>query len=139
MRIGLREMRMISKLLFSSVKDSTFFESCGVADLITTCCKDKFFILLCFFLYFLSLSQSNQFIFGSGRKKQEGSSSFCKAWREEVHIATLKHGFFIWMLRNIVAVYDFTFSHVGLLMNLRQRCCRAKNCRFLFPNDMINS
>ncbi|KAG7016220.1 Glycerol-3-phosphate dehydrogenase [NAD(+)] 1, chloroplastic, partial [Cucurbita argyrosperma subsp. argyrosperma] len=36
MRIGLREMRMISKLLFSSVKDSTFFESCGVADLITT-------------------------------------------------------------------------------------------------------
>ncbi|KAG6578681.1 Glycerol-3-phosphate dehydrogenase [NAD(+)] 1, chloroplastic, partial [Cucurbita argyrosperma subsp. sororia] len=37
MRIGLREMRMISKLLFSSVKDSTFFESCGVADLITTC------------------------------------------------------------------------------------------------------
>ncbi|XP_022922214.1 glycerol-3-phosphate dehydrogenase [NAD(+)]-like [Cucurbita moschata] len=37
MRIGLREMRMISKLLFSSVRDSTFFESCGVADLITTC------------------------------------------------------------------------------------------------------
>lgn len=45
MRIGLREMRMISKLLFSSVKDSTFFESCGVADLITTCCKYTFFIL----------------------------------------------------------------------------------------------
>ncbi|KAG6505392.1 glycerol-3-phosphate dehydrogenase [NAD(+)]-like [Zingiber officinale] len=37
MRIGLREMRALSKLLFSSVKDSTFFESCGVADLITTC------------------------------------------------------------------------------------------------------
>ncbi|KAH9791098.1 glycerol-3-phosphate dehydrogenase (NAD(+)) 1 [Citrus sinensis] len=37
MRIGLREMRAFSKLLFSSVKDSTFFESCGVADLITTC------------------------------------------------------------------------------------------------------
>ncbi|XP_021594720.1 glycerol-3-phosphate dehydrogenase [NAD(+)] isoform X2 [Manihot esculenta] len=37
MRIGLREMRAFSKLLFSSVKDSTFFESCGVADVITTC------------------------------------------------------------------------------------------------------
>ncbi|PRQ54082.1 putative glycerol-3-phosphate dehydrogenase (NAD(+)) [Rosa chinensis] len=37
MRIGLREMKAFSKMLFSSVKDSTFFESCGVADLITTC------------------------------------------------------------------------------------------------------
>ncbi|KAE8706271.1 Glycerol-3-phosphate dehydrogenase 1-like protein [Hibiscus syriacus] len=37
MRIGLREMRAFSKLLFSSVRDSTFFESCGVADVITTC------------------------------------------------------------------------------------------------------
>uniref|UniRef100_A0A0D9VAU5 Glycerol-3-phosphate dehydrogenase [NAD(+)] n=1 Tax=Leersia perrieri TaxID=77586 RepID=A0A0D9VAU5_9ORYZ len=37
MRIGLREMRAFSKLLFPSVRDSTFFESCGVADLITTC------------------------------------------------------------------------------------------------------
>ncbi|KAH7662833.1 Glycerol-3-phosphate dehydrogenase NAD-dependent protein [Dioscorea alata] len=37
MRIGLREMKAFSKLLFSSVKDSTFFESYGVADLITTC------------------------------------------------------------------------------------------------------
>lgn len=45
MRIGLREMRMISKLLFSSVKDSTFFESCGVADLITTCCKTNLFVV----------------------------------------------------------------------------------------------
>uniref|UniRef100_P52425 Glycerol-3-phosphate dehydrogenase [NAD(+)] n=1 Tax=Cuphea lanceolata TaxID=3930 RepID=GPDA_CUPLA len=37
MRIGLREMKAFSKLLFPSVKDTTFFESCGVADLITTC------------------------------------------------------------------------------------------------------
>ncbi|PNY13610.1 glycerol-3-phosphate dehydrogenase, partial [Trifolium pratense] len=37
MRIGLKEMIAFSKLLFPSVKDSTFFESCGVADLITTC------------------------------------------------------------------------------------------------------
>ncbi|KAI4375350.1 hypothetical protein MLD38_013233 [Melastoma candidum] len=37
MRIGLREMKRFSKLLFPSVKDTTFFESCGVADLITTC------------------------------------------------------------------------------------------------------
>lgn len=37
MRIGLREMKAFSKLLFSSVRDSTFFESCGIADLITTC------------------------------------------------------------------------------------------------------
>ncbi|XP_019447428.1 PREDICTED: glycerol-3-phosphate dehydrogenase [NAD(+)]-like isoform X2 [Lupinus angustifolius] len=37
MRLGLKEMMAFSKLLFPSVKDSTFFESCGVADLITTC------------------------------------------------------------------------------------------------------
>ncbi|GLJ37057.1 hypothetical protein SUGI_0750830 [Cryptomeria japonica] len=37
MRIGLREMRAFSKLLFPTVHDNTFFESCGVADLITTC------------------------------------------------------------------------------------------------------
>uniref|UniRef100_A0A0D3EZ73 Glycerol-3-phosphate dehydrogenase [NAD(+)] n=1 Tax=Oryza barthii TaxID=65489 RepID=A0A0D3EZ73_9ORYZ len=37
MRIGLREMRAFSKLLSPSVRDNTFFESCGVADLITTC------------------------------------------------------------------------------------------------------
>ncbi|CAI0456521.1 unnamed protein product [Linum tenue] len=37
MRIGLREMRAFSKILFPTVKDNTFFESCGVADLITTC------------------------------------------------------------------------------------------------------
>ncbi|KAI3675942.1 hypothetical protein L1987_85538 [Smallanthus sonchifolius] len=36
MRIGLREMKAFSKLLLSSVKDSTFFESCGVAYLIIT-------------------------------------------------------------------------------------------------------
>lgn len=37
MRIGLREMRAFSKLLSPTVRDNTFFESCGVADLITTC------------------------------------------------------------------------------------------------------
>ncbi|KAL8528131.1 hypothetical protein ACS0TY_005802 [Phlomoides rotata] len=37
MRIGLLEMKALSKLLFPSVKDCTFFESCGIADLITTC------------------------------------------------------------------------------------------------------
>lgn len=37
MRIGLREMRVFSKLIFPSVRDTTFFESCGVADVITTC------------------------------------------------------------------------------------------------------
>lgn len=37
MRIGFTEMRLFSKKLFPSVRDTTFFESCGVADLITTC------------------------------------------------------------------------------------------------------
>ncbi|KAL1812256.1 hypothetical protein DCAR_0625886 [Daucus carota subsp. sativus] len=37
MRIGLNEMRAFCKMLFPSVSDATFFESCGVADLVTTC------------------------------------------------------------------------------------------------------
>jgi glycerol-3-phosphate dehydrogenase (NAD+) len=37
-RLGLVEMMSFSKLfLGAEVKESTFFESCGVADLITTC------------------------------------------------------------------------------------------------------
>ncbi|XP_058210795.1 glycerol-3-phosphate dehydrogenase [NAD(+)]-like [Rhododendron vialii] len=48
MRMGLGEMKAFSQLLFSK-KDSTFLESCDVADLITTClggrnrkCADAF-------------------------------------------------------------------------------------------------
>jgi glycerol-3-phosphate dehydrogenase len=37
MRQGLSEMRKLSKALYPSVRDETFFESCGVADLIATC------------------------------------------------------------------------------------------------------
>lgn len=36
-RIGLQEMMRLSKTLFPTAQDSTFFESCGIADLITTC------------------------------------------------------------------------------------------------------
>lgn len=36
-----------------------------------------------------------------------------------------------------IELYDFA-SYVGPLMNLKQRCCRAKNCRFLFHIDIID-
>lgn len=37
MRQGLAEMRTFAKALYPTVRDETFFESCGVADLIATC------------------------------------------------------------------------------------------------------
>lgn len=37
MRQGLAEMRALSKALYPTVRDETFLESCGVADLIATC------------------------------------------------------------------------------------------------------
>merc|ERR1719428_2110674 len=36
-RIGLQEMKLFIKHFYPEVRDSTFLESCGVADLITTC------------------------------------------------------------------------------------------------------
>jgi glycerol-3-phosphate dehydrogenase (NAD+) len=37
LRQGLEEMRTFAKTMFPTVRDETFFESCGVADLIATC------------------------------------------------------------------------------------------------------
>lgn len=40
-RVGLLEMKKFSQALFPSVKDDTFFESCGVADLVVTCLSGR--------------------------------------------------------------------------------------------------
>ncbi|BDA43327.1 probable glycerol-3-phosphate dehydrogenase [NAD(+)], cytoplasmic at C-terminar half [Coccomyxa sp. Obi] len=37
MRAGLNEMRSLAERIYPTVRDNTFFESCGVADLIATC------------------------------------------------------------------------------------------------------
>merc|ERR1711988_1470894 len=36
-RIGLKETAKFAKTFFSGIKDDTFMESCGLADLVTTC------------------------------------------------------------------------------------------------------
>merc|ERR1711912_182094 len=36
-RIGLQEMKLFIRYFYPEANDSTFLESCGVADLITTC------------------------------------------------------------------------------------------------------
>lgn len=77
MRIGLREMRALSKLLFPSVRDSTFFESCGVADLITTCRKKLFHTNLCINMLY-SIYHHLWFCYAVGGRNRKVAEAFAK-------------------------------------------------------------
>ena len=40
-RIGLQEMKEFAKLFYPEVKEETFFESCGIADVLVTCLEGR--------------------------------------------------------------------------------------------------
>jgi len=71
-------MMTFSKMCFPSVKDSTFMESCDVADLITTCSKDTEWLHLIFQCLFITVSLKPYYFVAVGGRNRKVVDAYAR-------------------------------------------------------------